>query len=133
MSEENVESFRRADEAFKRGDRPTWMECFDPDAEMVPAWDWPENAPVRGPGAMWDSYTDRLAVWNDSSLAVGEVIAADPDKVIAHFLQEVKGRASGADVVFSYWIVNTYRNAKVIRAEWFADRVEALEAAGLLE
>ena len=32
---------------------------------------------------------------------------------------------------FSYWIVATFRNGKLFRQEWFADRFEALEAAGL--
>jgi ketosteroid isomerase-like protein len=133
MSGENVENFRRADAAFSRGDRDAWIECFDPDAEMVPAREWPENAAIRGPEAAWDSYVGRMEAWEVDSLAVGEVIEADPDKVIAHFRQQVKGRASGADVVFSYWLVSTYRNGKVIRSEWFADRAEALKAAGLSE
>jgi ketosteroid isomerase-like protein len=32
-----------------------------------------------------------------------------------------------------YWIVVTIRDGKICRDEWFADRAEALEAAGLSE
>ena len=52
---------------------------------------------------------------------------------MANNQRQTRGRASGADLVFSYWLVTTYRNGKIIRAEWFADRAEALEAAGLSE
>jgi ketosteroid isomerase-like protein len=44
--------------------------------------------------------------------------------------REMRGKASGAGVVYDYWLVVTYRNGKALRAEWFADRAEALEAAG---
>jgi hypothetical protein len=33
----------------------------------------------------------------------------------------------------SYWQVATFRNGKILRMEWFADRAEALEAVGLRE
>jgi hypothetical protein len=35
--------------------------------------------------------------------------------------------------VWSYWVVVTFRNRKALRIEWFVDRREALEAAGLRE
>jgi hypothetical protein len=35
--------------------------------------------------------------------------------------------------VYDYWLVVTYRNGKALRAEFFADGAEALEAAGLSE
>jgi len=36
-------------------------------------------------------------------------------------------------VLFSYWVVATFRDGRAIRVEWFADRAQALEAAGLRE
>ena len=36
-------------------------------------------------------------------------------------------------MVWSFWVVLTFRRGKVLRQEWFADRAEALEAAGLSE
>jgi len=53
------------------------------------------------------------------------------DTIVANNRREARGRASGAGVQFSYWSVSTYRNRKAVRIEWFADRAEALEAAGL--
>jgi len=45
----------------------------------------------------------------------------------------MRGRASGADVEINYWIVITFRAGRVVRDQWFANRAEALEAAGLSE
>jgi ketosteroid isomerase-like protein len=45
----------------------------------------------------------------------------------------MRGKASGASVAWSYWVLFTFRDGKVLRSEWFADRGEALEAAGLSE
>ena len=36
-------------------------------------------------------------------------------------------------VEVNYWVVITFRDGKVLRDEWFADRAEALEAVGLSE
>jgi ketosteroid isomerase-like protein len=54
MSQENVDSMRRSLDAFNRRDEVAWLATFDPEAELVPAREWPENAPVRGAQAIWD-------------------------------------------------------------------------------
>jgi hypothetical protein len=36
-------------------------------------------------------------------------------------------------VDFNYWVVTTHRKGKTARIEWFSNRAEALEAAGLSE
>ena len=45
----------------------------------------------------------------------------------------MRGRASGAQVEFNYWVVVTFRDGKILRDHWFTDRADALEAAGLSE
>jgi ketosteroid isomerase-like protein len=45
----------------------------------------------------------------------------------------VRGGESGVNVVLDYWIVISFRDGRVIRDQWFEDRDEALEAAGLSE
>lgn len=52
------------------------------------------------------------------------------DEEVPH---EARGRTSGAGVEVNYWIVITFRRRKIIRDQWFTDRAEALEAAGLRE
>ena len=133
MSQENVETMRRGVDAFDRRDKAAWLATFAPDAVMVPAREWPENAPIRGAEAIWDFYVEVNAAWEEDPYELGEIIEARDDTVVANARREARGKASGAGVTFSYWLVLTFRHGKTIRIEWFADRAGALEAAGLEE
>ena len=110
-----------------------WLAMFDPDAEMVPAPEWPEREPIRGAEAIWDFYVEVTGTWAEGLGELGEVIEAGADKIVANNRRDARGRTSGAGVEFSYWTVITYRNGKVVRMEWFADRAQALDAVGLSE
>lgn len=100
--------------------------------ERAPS-DWPESAPIRGPEAVWDFFLSNMEPWEESSIELGELIDAGSDKVVAEQRAEVRGKLSGASVPWRYWVVATYRDRKAVRSEWFTDRAEALEAAGLSE
>jgi len=71
--------------------------------------------------------------WEVGPFETGEIIEVGADKLVTNSQRHTRGRESGVDLVFSYWLVSAYRNGKIIRSEWFADRAEALEAAGLSE
>ncbi len=133
MSQENVETMRRGVDAFDRRDKAAWLATFAPDAVMVPAREWPENAPIRGAEAIWDFYVEVNAAWKEDPYELGEIIEARDDTVVANARREARGKASGAGVTFSYWLVLTFRHGKTIRIEWFANRAGALGAAGLRE
>lgn len=130
MAEGNVERMRRGLDAFNRADKAAWLAEFDPDAVMVPARQWPENAPVRGAEAIWDFYRAVGGTWAEGASQVGEVIDS-ADKVLVNYRRDARGKASGAAVEFNYWQIATFREGKAVRLEWFATRAEALEAAGL--
>ena len=132
MSQKNVETMRRTLEAFNRGDKAAWLAEHDPDVVMIPAREWPENAPIRGADAIWDFYVAATDPWDEGSSQFDEVIDSG-DTLVINNRRGARGRASGANVEFSYWTVTTFRSGKPIRHEWFADRAEALEAAGLQE
>ena len=132
MSQENVEIARRVVAAFDRRDRAAWLALQDEDLEVIPIGDWPEQG-ISGREAAWDFYTRTLDTFEDSPLTVVNVIDAGADSVLQHHRRRLRGRASGADVVFDYWVVATIRGRKIIRNEWFADRAKALEAVGLSE
>ena len=108
------------------------LALYDPEFENVPPRDWPESAAIKGPEAVWDFYVEAQEPWEGTAFEVGELIDAG-DKVAAEVLSQLRGKASGATVAWSYWQVATIRNGKVMRAEWFPDRAEALKAAGLRE
>src|SRR4051812_36643987 len=122
MSQENVEAARESVESLNRGDKTVWLATSSRDAVMIPARERPENAPLRGAEAIWDCYVGVTATWEEGSFELGEIIEARDDTVIANARREVRGKASGAGVRFSYWTVGTYRNGKTTRTEWFSNR-----------
>ena len=62
-----------------------------------------------------------------------EFIDAGANKVLLQYRTYVRGTGSGAKVEFRRWCVVTMRKGRTLRNEWFTDRAEALEAAGLSE
>jgi ketosteroid isomerase-like protein len=60
-----------------------------------------------------------------------EDIVSAGDTVLVRVRQRGVGRASGVPTAVSYFMLWSFRGRKVIRIESFADRTEALEAAGL--
>jgi ketosteroid isomerase-like protein len=133
MSQENVAILRQNLDAFDRGDRAAWLARRDPDCEVIPAGDWPEAGAVRGREAVWAFYANVTESFEPFDSSDAEVLDAGADRLVLHRATGVRGRASGASVGLDYWVVVTIRDGKICRDEWFADRGEALEAAGLRE
>jgi ketosteroid isomerase-like protein len=136
MSEGNVEVVHQSVEAFERRDRTAWLALHDESYEVVAIDDWPE-AGVRGAEPAWDFYLtifdaiERVA--DPTDVHDIQVVEAGADKVLVHHSFHLGGRDSGATVERSYWDLATIRQGKILREHWFADRAEALEAAGLSE
>jgi ketosteroid isomerase-like protein len=133
MSQENVEVARQWLDAFNRRDKAAWLALCDPEFEWVPPSNWPENAPIRGQEAIWEFIVELDEAWEEGSYDIVEVIDCGDDKVAGRVARHVRGKASGVDADFEYWNVVTLRRRKWLRSEWFTDRAEALEAAGLRE
>jgi ketosteroid isomerase-like protein len=129
MSQENVESLRLGLDAFNRRDRAAWLEGCDPELENLPPRDWPESDSIRGHQAVWDFFVEGNEPWEESNFEYVDLIDTGNDKVVVDLRREARGKASGASVAWGYWLVGTFRNGKLFRMEWFADRAEALEAA----
>ena len=129
MSEENVALARKALGAFHRRDKAAFVALCAPDYEWVPPADWPETAPIRGPEAAWAFMVELDEPWEPGEYEIAELIDYDNDKVVMHVQRHVRGRTSGVEADFDYWLVGTSRDGKAVRAEWFAQREHALAAA----
>ena len=132
MSQENVKLFQEAMAAFNRRDRTAWLAFYDPEFENVPPREWPESAAIKGPEAVWEFYVETQEPWQGATFEAGELFDVG-DKVAAEIRAEMHGKASGAGVPWALWQVITIRNGRALRSEWFSDRAEALEVAGLRE
>ena len=132
MSQENTETIRQWLDAFNRRDKADLLALSDPEIENVPPENWPQTDPIRGAEAVWEFLVESQEPWEPgSSYELIEIIVPGINKIAAHVRGEMLGKTSGASVVFTYWVVVTLRRGKVRWLEWFSDRGEALEAAGL--
>ena len=136
MSEENVEVVRQVYEAAARRDPAAVLACYDPALE----WDVSRSQMARLVGEDFYRGHDGLRrffrryhdAWDEVEYGYEQLIDAG-DQVLSIDIERARGRNSGADVVLTQYAVWTIRAGKVIRAAWFSDRAEALEAAGLAE
>jgi ketosteroid isomerase-like protein len=130
MSRENVEAMRASIEAFNRRDIEKWATYAARDFEWVDMPQLPDADVRSGDDALLRWLTDFLANWGEFRVEIEELIDAD-DKVVAVGRVHARGRSSGASVDNEVAYVTTFRDGKMIRTEPYADKADALAAAGL--
>jgi ketosteroid isomerase-like protein len=131
MSGEKVEIVRRAFayEIYGEGDRAEAEELFDPYVVINPA----EEGPSYGIDAIRDNFEHWKGAWDELDVEIEDVIEAGEDRVLLTAHHRGRGRASGIEVDTRLYSIYTLRGGKVLRTDEYADRAEALEAAGLRE
>jgi ketosteroid isomerase-like protein len=130
MSAENVEIVRRAFayEVYGLGDRAEAEAIFDPYVVLNPT----EEGPSYGLDAIRDNFEHWKAAWEELDVTIEELIDAG-DRVFLTAHHRGRGRGSGVEVDTRLYSVYTLSNGKVLRADEYAERDAALEAAGLRE
>src|SRR5436190_23747629 len=126
MSQENAEMLRRALEAVAGRHKAIWDEVCDPNVEVVPVGDWPEGQ-LQGREAAWDFFVAADEPWEGGAFEIVEFIDVG-DQAVAHLERDMKGKSSGVEVHYDYWLVATVRDGKARRLDWFETREQALEA-----
>jgi ketosteroid isomerase-like protein len=129
MSEqENVEIVREWWDAFARGDLDGVFALADPHVVMVTL----EEGPLYGQDAVRKNHARWIETWEEHEATVEEAIGVrDHVFVVARLLG--RGKASGVEVEQRLYDVYTLRNGRILHAEEFHEREDALEAAGLSE
>ena len=131
MSQENVEIVRNYLRAWNAGDMEAVRELHDPDAVMEAAPDWPEPGPFVGRDAVTQQLSRvRDAFDNDSVEFLSDPVAVG-DRVIARVGWHGVGRGPQSDMEWTH--LSTIRDGRILKAQYFWDHAEALEAAGLRE
>ena len=132
MSQENVDTYLRGKAAYNDGDWDAALATMDPNVEFDLSRVMPEMERYRGyegVRAFWRMLGD---VWGEFRNDPEEVTDAG-DKLFARNRLRGTGSASGVPTEQVLYEVTTIRDGKGIRVEYFRDRAEALEAAGLSE
>jgi ketosteroid isomerase-like protein len=135
MSQENVEEFRRAVEAYNRRDIDAFLDAFDPVVETHPltlAMFGQEATVYRGHEGIRQFVRDVDEVLSEVEVRVLEVRDLG-ERLVASGRLHARGRASGAEVESRVgWLVE-FKDGRVIRMIDYLDPQEALEAAGISE
>ena len=132
MSQENVETVRRAFEEFSRGGWEPLMGTYWP-PDVV--WDMtPTGIPGLGTYRGYDELRAFFEDWfgtfpfNEWEQELEEVIDCG-DQVVALTRQHGHGSASGAVAELEYAQIITVAEGRIVRTEVYLDRERALEAA----
>ena len=126
LSQENVALAHRGFEAFNRRDLDAFLALLDDDVEGAPALasiegNYHGHAGIR---RWWESLFEGLP---DFTIDVVEVRDID-DLTLAVLRNHAHGAASGTLIEQRLWLVNEWRNSKVIWLQTFRSEAEALEA-----
>ena len=139
MSEENVQSFMRAVEAYNRRDVQAVLDELDPEVEWHPGL-WPglpallggEPAVGRGHEGARKLLGDVYDAFAELHLELSEVRNLGAD-VLAIGRLYLQGRETGVEAELPWAYVVEYRNGKALVIRTYLDPDKALEAAGLSE
>ena len=136
MSEENLETLQRAQEAWNAENLDGWLAELDPEAEWHTALEQAlegRGSTYRGHDGLrkaWDEY--RSEAWGGLMNQIEEIRDLGESVLILGHL-DVAGRTTGIESNQEFGQLVTFRDGKILRSEDFLSHAEALEAAGLTE
>jgi ketosteroid isomerase-like protein len=130
MSEENVETVRRAFAEYNRGDVEGALEEWAPDA----VWDWSNghgfDARVyRGRDEIRKFWQQRGAAWEETRVEIVDLVDVGDDRVVVENIGYVRGRDGIEVEARSAWLI-TFRDGQQVSLKLYQTRQDALEAVG---
>ena len=133
MSEENVETVRRAFAEYNRGDVEGALEEWHP----TPFWDWSNGhgfdaGVYRGRDEIRAFWQERGAAWEEVRFELIDLIEVEDDQVVVENVGYSRGREGIEVEARSAWLI-TFRDGKQTSLTLYQTKQEALEAAGLEE
>jgi len=131
MSQENLEVVQRSASAIAAGDWPDVYETWDPQIE----WHFEPEAVIsglhRGRDPVRAALSSFMDEWEDFSVEIENLIAADDSRVVMVIHMTGRGRGSGAPLDFRPAYIFTLREGRITNVREYFEREQALEAAGL--
>jgi ketosteroid isomerase-like protein len=135
VSQENVETFKRAIEAYNRRDIDSFLEELDPEVE----WHGALQAVLEGKATVYRGHEGVRQWIRDIDEALAEIRLELPeihdlgDRIVAIGWLRARGKTSEAETESPFGCVVELKSAKATRLVSFLSQAEALEAAGLRE
>ena len=133
MSQENVETVRRAFAAYNRRDTEGALQEWAPDA----VWDWSNGRAFdarvyRGHDEIRAFWQERLAAFEEMRFELVDVVEVEDGRVIVENVAYMRGRDGIEVQARSAWLI-TFRDGQQTSLTLYQTKQEALEAAGLSE
>jgi ketosteroid isomerase-like protein len=132
VSAANVETVRRALDAFNAGDAEAAAALLDPDVEWRLPPNFPDTGTLRGREHVVGALGDITDSWDELVVDVRELIDAG-DRVVA--VVRYRGRAAITGLVLGGQSLDsqvwTLRGGRVTEVRMYSGTAEALEAAGV--
>jgi ketosteroid isomerase-like protein len=135
MSQENVEAFKRADDAFNRGDVEAVLEEIDPEVEFYDVFGQMlggEAMVYRGHEGVRDWFGDVSGAFAELHTEYSEIRDLG-DRIVAIGHLRARGSESGAAIESPFWTITQWKTGKMTRLRTYLNPKEALEAVGLSE
>jgi ketosteroid isomerase-like protein len=129
MSHENVELVRRGYEHFAQTGKPD-ASIYSPDVEWHSAAEDPISEPFRGVDGVRRLIQEVHESLDDFRTEPFEYLDGG-DYVVAGLLHRGRGTGSAAQVEMREWNVFLIQGEKIVSVHEYADREDALRAAGL--
>ncbi|MDX6615859.1 MAG: hypothetical protein QOD60_950 [Solirubrobacterales bacterium] len=134
MSEENIELFSRAVEAFNQRDVETLVEITTPDFEFVPYLaTLIETTTYWGHEGLKEYLADADSAWEEIHVRLDDVRDAGDGLIYSSGELYGRGRASGLEVRVPLAWVSEISDGNFTRIQSYQTVAEALKAAGLSE
>ena len=132
MSDANAEDFWRGTAAYNAGDWDAALSDVDPEVVFDLTRAAPDGQTYRGHEGVRDFWGMLREVFGDYRVDPQEVFECG-DRLFTRIRMSGSGKASGAVTEDVLYQVLTIHQGKVMRADFFRERGQALEAAGLSE
>jgi ketosteroid isomerase-like protein len=130
VASENVELVRRGIERFNAG--VTLIDdVFAADAELWPAVGFPEGGPFKGHDEIRRFFEGLREGWKPGTAVFPREFEEAGDKVLVSAEWRAIGEASGVETSSDWMALYTFRDGRIVRLQFFADRDAAIEAAGM--
>jgi ketosteroid isomerase-like protein len=130
MSQENVDSSRQLWNRFLAGDMPGVLASLDAAIEVHDVPGLPDASVYYGQQGYLDQIEKFRAAFTEMTYEPLEFIDFG-DKVVGVIRATGVSKLGGIEGEATYAQVETWRDGKIVRIEYFMSKDEALEAAGI--
>jgi ketosteroid isomerase-like protein len=130
MSGQNVESSQRVWERFLAGDTAGVLAFFDPEVEVHDPPELPDAGVYHGHQGWLEQIENFKQAFSELSYEPLEFIDAG-ERVVDVINARGVAKIGGLEAEVTYAQIDTWREGKVVKIQYFSSREAALAAAGL--